>query len=363
METDYTAGPAARRGAAGAATSRILVTGGSGYIAGMLIRRLLAEGWQVHTTLRDLAREPALREALGAQHGVARDQLHCFQADLTRDAGWAEAAAGCSHLAHVASPLPTGVPRDANELIVPARDGALRALKAARDAGVQRVVMTSSVAAISYGHGPGDHRFTEADWTNLAAPGVPPYVQSKTIAEHAARDWVAREGGGLAFCTVNPSVVLGPVASADYSASVVIVQSLLQGRIPALPRVGFGIVDVRDVVELHCRALTAPGMAGERFIACGGFTWLRDIAAVLREDLGADARRVPTWQLPDWSVRLLAKVSPLVRSAASELGTARHQDAGHAREVLGWVPRPPREAIVATARDLIRLGVVQPARR
>lgn len=338
---------------------RVLVTGGSGYIAGVLIRKLLAAGWQVNTTVRDLAREPALRQRLGADAGDARDQMRFFAADLMHDAGWAEAAAGCSHLAHLASPLPAGVPRDANELIVPARDGALRALKAARDAGVHRVVMTSSVAAIAYGHGPGEHRFTEGDWTNLSAPDVPPYVQSKTVAERAARDWVAREGGGLAFCTVNPSVVLGPVASADYSASVVIVQSLLQGRIPALPRIGFGVVDVRDVAELHWRALTAPDMADERFIACGGFLWLREIAAVLREELGADARRVPTLQLPDWSVRLVARFSPLVRNAASELGTSRHQDASHARAVLGWEPRATREAILASARDLIALGVVR----
>jgi len=336
------------------APPRILVTGGSGYIAGVLIRQLLGAGWQVHATVRDPRREPALRQWLGVG---SSEQLRCFAADLMRDTGWAEAAAGCSHLAHVASPLPVGVPRDANDLIVPARDGALRALKAARDAGVQRVVMTSSVAAIAYGHGPGEHRFTEADWTRLETPGIPPYVQSKTIAERAARDWVAREGGGLEFCTVNPSVVLGPVASSDYSASVVIVKSLLQGRIPALPHIGFGIVDVRDVAELHWRVLTAPGMADERFIACGGFLWLREIAAILRAELGDEARKVPTLHMPDWAVRLLARVSPAVRAAASELGTARHQDASHAREVLGWVPRAPREAIVKTARDLIALGL------
>jgi dihydroflavonol-4-reductase len=342
-----------------ASTPRILVSGGSGYIAGVLIRQLLAAGWQVNTTVRDLAREPALRRLLGADKDDAREQLRFFAADLMFDAGWTEAATGCSHLAHVASPLPAGVPRDANELIVPARDGALRALKAARDTGVQRVVMTSSVAAVAYGHGPGEHRFTERDWTRLEVPGIPAYVQSKTVAERAARDWVAREGGGIEFCTVNPSVVLGPVASADYSASVVLVRSLLEGRIPALPRIGFGIVDVRDVAELHWRALTAPGMVDERFIACGGFHWLREIAAVLRAELGEQARRVPTLQLPDWAVRLLAQVSPTVRAAASELGTVRHQDASHARERLGWVPRPPREAIVATARDLIALGVVR----
>jgi dihydroflavonol-4-reductase len=336
-------------------TPRVLVTGGSGYIAGVLIRQLLANGWQVNTTVRDLRREPGLRQLLGVGAG---EQLRCFAADLMADAGWAEAAAGCSHLAHVASPLPVGVPQDANELIVPARDGALRALKAARDAGVQRVVMTSSVAAIAYGHGPGEHRFTKDDWTRLETPGIPPYIQSKTVAERAARDWVAREGGGLEFCTVNPSVVLGPVASADYSASVVIVKSLLRGKVPALPNIGFGVVDVRDVAELHWLALTAPGMADERFIACGGFLWLREIAAILRAELGEQANRVPTLQMPDWAVRLLAKVSPTVRAAASELGTARHQDATHARERLGWVPRPPREAIVKTARDLIALGAV-----
>lgn len=336
--------------------SRILVTGGTGYIAGVLIRQLLAAGWQVHTTVRDLKRGPALRKLLGVEAGDER--LRCFAADLLHDAGWAAAAAGCSHVAHLASPLPAGVPRDANDLITPARDGALRALKAARDAGVQRFVMTSSVAAIAYGHGPGEHRFTEDDWTRLETPGIPAYVQSKTIAERAARDWVAREGGGIEFCTVNPSVVLGPVASADYSASVVIVQSLLQGHVPALPHIGFGIVDVRDVAELHWRALTAPGMADERFIACGGFLWLREVAAILRAELGEQARKVPTLSLPDWSVRLLAKFSPLVRNAAGELGTVRHQDSSHAREVLGWAPRPGREAIVATARDLIALGVV-----
>jgi len=336
------------------ASPRILLTGGTGYIAGVLIRQLLAAGWQVHTTVRDLAREPALRGLLGVAPGD--EQLRCFRAGLLHDAGWAEAAAGCSHVAHLASPLPPGVPRDANELIVPARDGALRALKAARDAGVRRVVMTSSVAAIAYGHGPGEHHFTERDWTRLETPGIPAYVQSKTIAERAARDWVAREGGGLEFCTVNPSVVLGPVASADYSASVFLVQSLLQGKLPALPRIGFGVVDVRDVAELHWSALNAPGMAGERFIACGGFTWLRDAAALLREELGDQARRVPTRPLPDWVARLLAKVSPTVRAAASELGVVRHQDSTHARDVLGWVPRPPREAILASARDLIALA-------
>jgi dihydroflavonol-4-reductase len=336
--------------------STILVTGGSGYIAGELIRRLLEQGWQVHATVRDLGRAPALRALLG---GAGEDRLRFFAAELGADAGWREAAAGCSHVAHVASPLPLTQPRLADELIVPARDGALRVLAAARDAGARRVVMTSSVAAIAYGHGPGDHHFTEADWTNLDAPGLAAYVQSKTVAERAARDWMAREGGGLEFCTINPSVVLGPVASADYSASVSIVQSLLEGRMPALPDIGFGVVDLRDVAELHLRALTAPDMAGERFIACAGFLKLRELAAILRAGLGERARRVPTLELPDWVVRLAAPFSPLVRAAANELGSARHHANAHARERLGWTPRPQRESILQCAEDLFRLGRVR----
>jgi dihydroflavonol-4-reductase len=331
--------------------STILVTGGSGYIAGELIRRLLELGWQVHATVRDLGRAPAARRLLG---GAGEDRLRFFAAELMADAGWREAAAGCSHVAHVASPLPVAQPRSADELIVPAREGALRVLRAARDAGAERVVMTSSVAAIAYGHGPGEHHFTEADWTQTEAPGLSPYVLSKTEAERAAR-----EGGGLAFCTINPSVVLGPVVSADYSASVTIVQQLLKGAIPALPDIGFGVVDLRDVADLHLRALTAPGMAGERFIACAGFLKLREVAAILRAGLGERARRVPTRELPDWVVRLAAPFSPLVRAAATELGSIRHCDASHARDRLEWLPRPQQESILQCAEDLIALGRVK----
>ena len=244
-------------------TDSVLVYGGSGHIAGFLIRQLVAEGWTVHTTVRSPFKEDAVRQLLA----VNDTRLKLFAADLNADAGWTEAMAGCSHLAHLASPLPSGIPKDANELIVPARDGALRALRAAKAAGVRRFVMTSSVAAISYGHGRGVHQFTGADWTLLDKPGISAYVQSKTIAGRAARDWVTKEGAGIEFCSINPSVVLGPVWSRDYSASVVAVQKLLGGSMRALPDIGFGVVDVRDVADLHVRALTAPGMAGERFIA------------------------------------------------------------------------------------------------
>ena len=333
----------------------VLVSGGSGYIAGFLIRQLVAEGWMVHATVRSLDKESAVRQLLA----VDNDRLRLFAADLNADAGWAEAAAGCSHVAHVASPLPIGVPKDANELIVPARDGALRALRAAKAAGVKRFVMTSSVAAISYGRGRGVHHFTEADWTQLDKPGISPYIQSKTIAERAARDWVAKEGAGIEFCTINPSVVLGPVWSRDYSASVSLVKNLLNGSMRACPDFGFGVVDVRDVADLHVRALEAPGMAGERFIASGRFMKLREVADVLRAELGAQAAQVTTRDVPDWLVRVAALFNPLARAVVGELGSVRHQDASHAKAVLGWATRPVEQSILDSARSLIALGLVK----
>lgn len=336
-------------------TKTVLVSGGSGYIAGFLIRQLVAEGWTVHATVRGLARESALRKLLA----VDDSRLRFFVADLGADAGWAEAMAGCSHAAHVASPLPAGVVRDADEVIGPARDGALRALRAAKAAGVRRFVMTSSVAAIAYGRGKGSHSFTEAEWTDPDYPGASAYVRSKTIAERAARDWVAAEGGDIEYCTVNPSLVVGPVMSPDYSASVLVVKRLLDGSLPALPDIGFALVDVRDVADLHVRALEAPNMAGERFIASGPYLKLRAVADVLRAGLGEAARRVPTRRAPDILVRIVALFDPQVRAVVDQLGTVRRMDASHAEAVLGWKPRAIEESIVDTARSLIELGIVK----
>ena len=336
-------------------TDRVLVSGGSGYIAGFLIRQLVAEGWMVHTTIRNLAREAEVRKLLK----VDDSRLSFFTADLTHDAGWAEAMAGCSHVAHVASPVPARAVEDPEELIVPARDGALRALRAAKSAGAKRFVMTSSVASIAYGRGRGVHTFTEADWTPPDYPGAPPYVRSKTIAERAARDWVAREGADIEFCTVNPAFVLGPVWSRDYSSSITVVKKLLEGALRGCPDLGFGVVDVRDVADIHVRMLTARNMAGERFIASGSFMKLIEIARILKAHLGKRAHKVPTRVLPDLLVRFAALFDPLVKAAVGELGSVRNLDASHAREVLGWVARPAEESIIDTARSLIELGIVK----
>lgn len=337
-------------------TQTVLVTGGTGYIAGELIAQLLAKGYLVHTTVRNAARSaPVLR----VRWPDAGDRLRVFQADLVSDAGWAEANAGCTMVAHVASPIPATAPKDEMELIGPAREGTLRALRFARDAGVQRFVQTSSTAAIAYGHGRGTYTFTEADWTDIDHPDAYPYVKSKTIAERAARAWVADEGGALEFVSVNPGMVLGPVASSDFSASVELVKQLLDGSMPMAPDLGFPIVDVRDIADLHLRALETPGLAGERFLGAGPFLKALEVAAILRERLGTRARKAPTRAMPDWLVSALALVNAEVRGIRGELGKVRNIDSSHARERLGWTMRPVADTIADTGESLIEHGVVK----
>jgi nucleoside-diphosphate-sugar epimerase len=296
-------------------------------------------------------------KAGGAEAG---DRVSFFAADLENDAGWREAVAGCDYVLHVASPFPPGAPKHEDELIVPAREGALRVLRAARDAGVKRVVLTSSFAAIGYGHPPRTTPFTEDDWTNLNGGDVTAYPKSKTIAERAAWDFIAREGGALELSVVNPVAVLGPVLGTDYSTSILLMQRMLDGAMPGCPRLSFGIVDVRDVADLHLRAMTAPAAKGERFLAvAGGFMSIREIAKVLKERMGAAARRVPTRQLPNWLVRLAALRDPAVRLIVPELGKPKSATNEKARRVLGWAPRSNEEAIVASAESLARLGVLK----
>lgn len=332
---------------------RVLVTGGSGYIAGYLIRALVAKGWQVNTTVRSLTREAEVRGWLD----VPAESLRFFAADLENDAGWAEAMAGCTHVAHVASPFPAGAPSD-DELIVPAREGALRALRFAKAAGVGRVVLTSSVAAIAYGHK--DVRpYTEADWTDVTAPGVGAYIKSKTIAERAARDWMRDHGDGMEFVSVNPSAVLGPLLSDDFSTSIQFISRLMDGSVPGTPRLGFAVVDVRDLAELHVLALETPGIDGERFIAAGKFYWMRDVAEILRTGLGRQARKVPRRGIPDFVVRLLAIFDPTIRQVTGEIGRLRAVDPAHTASRLGWWTRREQETILDTARSLLERGIVK----
>ncbi len=340
--------------------STVLVTGGSGFIAAHAILQLLAAGHQVRTTVRHLNREADVRAMLKRGGAESAAALTFAAADLETDAGWPQAVAGCDYVLHIASPFPPSVPKDENELIVPAREGALRLLRAARDAGVKRVVLTSSFAAIGYGHEPKPAPFNESDWTDTNGDDVQPYVKSKTLAERAAWDFMAREGRALELSVVNPLGVFGPELSPDYSTSILIVQRLMDGSLPGCPQLYFGVVDVRDVVDLHLRAMTAPEAKGERFLAVAGdFLSMRDIALILKKRLGAAARRVPTRQLPNWVVRLAAWRDPAVRQILPELGKPKNATSEKARRVLGWKPRPAEEAIVATAESLVSLNLLR----
>jgi nucleoside-diphosphate-sugar epimerase len=330
----------------------VLVTGGSGFIGSHTILDLLGAGYRVRTTVRSPEREATVRELLGAQ---SADSLSFAIADLTSDAGWGEAVSGCDFVLHLASPFPLGPPKHEDDLIVPAREGALRVLAAARDARVKRVVMTSSFAAIGYGTTPRDRPFTEEDWSNPDGDGVSAYAKSKTLAERAAWDFIGREGGGLELSVVNPVGVFGPALGSDISTSLQLVKRLLDGAMPGLPRVSFGIVDVRDVADMHRRAMTEPAAAGERFLAVAGeFMTVAEIAAVLRERMGDDAKKVPTRVLPNWLVRLVSRFDSSVKQIVPELGKVKEASNEKAKQTLGWSPRSNEEAIVATAESLLR---------
>lgn len=326
----------------------VLVTGGSGFLGGWCVAELLRRGHSVRTTVRDLSREPEVR----ARVRDLPNELSVVAANLLDDAGWEDAVAGCDHVLHVASPFPLVQPKDPDELIVPAREGTLRVLRAALGAGVSRIVVTSSVAAVG-GSAKGSGRLLgESDWTDLDDPTLTPYARSKTIAERAAWDLVEGEGETKRLAVVNPGAILGPVASTDRSPSLEVVQRLLSGM-PGAPRIGFNLVDVRDVADLQIRAMTDAGAGGKRLIAVSSFEWMADVARVLRERLGPDADKVPKRSVPNLVVRAMGLFDPSVRSIVGQLGRKQEYSSKQAEELLGWSPRPIEETIVDCARSMV----------
>lgn len=335
------------------ATQPILVTGGSGFVGGHVILQLLEAGHSVRTTVRKLAREPEVRAMLAANGVDPGDRLRFFAADLESDAGWAEAVAGCDYVQHVASPFPLNQPRDEQDLIRPAVEGTLRVLRAARDAGVKRVVVTSSFAAIGYGHGRRKAAYTEADWTEVNGPAVQPYMKSKTLAERAAWNFVAGEGNGLELAVVNPVGIFGPALGNDLSTSIELVKQMMTGKIPGTPNLYFGVIDVRDVASLQILAMTDPAARNERFLAVGGKSLsLHEMAVILHDGLGT---RVPR-RLPDWLIRTLALFNPMAREAVPRLGIKSEASNAKAKS-LGWQPRSNEEAILASGESLRKLGL------
>jgi nucleoside-diphosphate-sugar epimerase len=332
-------------------SQRVLVTGGSGYLATWVIAELLNASWSVRTTLRSPGRAEEVRRAV-ARIADHPERLSFATADLTDDAGWPEAVAGCRFVLHVASPFPPAQPSDPDELIVPAREGTLRVLRAALDAGAERIVVTSSTAAVDRARGEEPGRvLSEQDWTDPGNPRLSPYVRSKTIAERAAWELVEQRGARERLAVVNPGAILGPVVGEDDSFSLDLVSRLLKGE-PAAPRLGYSIVDVRDVARLELLAMTEPAAAGRRFIAVAGFVWMGEIAKLLRAELGSQARRVPRFEAPNLLVRLIGRFDASVRSIVPLLGLRTDYSADRARELLGWRPRPVDETVIDCGRSL-----------
>lgn len=338
----------------------VLVTGGSGFIGAHCILQLLAGGYRVRTTVRSLKREPDVRAMLTVGGAEPGSELSFVAADLNSDAGWVDAVKDCTYVLHVASPLPPSVPKDEDELIIPARNGTLRVLRAARHAGVNRVVLTSSFGAIGYGQPEQSAPFDERNWTNVDGNDVAPYIKSKTLAERAAWDYLASKGGSLEMAAIQPVVVFGPVLGPDYSTSILMVQRLMARALPGCPKLYFGAVDVRDVADLHLRAMTHPAAKGERFLATAGdFITMLDLAKILKRRMGPAAARVPVRQIPDWIVRLVALRDRAAKIIVPELGKRRNATSDKARRVLGWEPRSTEDAIAATAESLVRLGLLK----
>ncbi|APR37582.1 epimerase [Paraburkholderia sp. SOS3] len=338
---------------------QVLVTGGTGFIAQHCMLALLNDGYRVRTTVRSLAREAEVRANLRTGGVEAGERLSFVAADLGRDDGWAEAAAGCTYVMHGASPTPTGNQTSDEEWTRPAVDGNVRVLRAARDAGVRRVVLTSAFGAICAGHGPMTRPFNETDWSDLTSKHVWPYQKSKTLSERAAWDFVAREGQGLELSAINPVTVLGPVLGADYSHSIRLIKNILEGQ-PGNPKLNSGFVDVRDVADLHLRAMTHEAARGERFLAIAGESmWLADLAGVLKQRMGPLADKVSTRVLPNAVVRLGALKDPALRGAVPLLGLVLNATSEKAMRLLGWSPRSREDAIVATAESLARLGLLR----
>lgn len=336
----------------------VLVTGGTGFIAQHCMLALLDKGYRVRTTIRSPHREAEVREHLRVGGVEAGDRLSFVSADLNDDMGWPEAVAGCAYVIHGASPTPSGEQTREEDWIEPAVNGNLRVLRAARDAGVRRVVLTSAFGAIGVGHKP-DHRrpFDETDWSDLGGT-VAPYQKSKTLSERAAWDFIAKEGNGLELTSVNPVAVYGPVLGADYSHSIRLITNMLNGQ-PGCLNVNSCCVDVRDVADLHIRAMIDPAAKGERFLATVGESlWMIEVAQLLRQRLGSAAAKVSTDVWPDEQVRIAAETNAQLKAVVPLLNYDMNATGKKAERLLGWAPRSREEAIISCAESLVRLGLL-----
>jgi nucleoside-diphosphate-sugar epimerase len=341
----------------------VLVTGGSGFVGTHCIIALLNAGYRVRTTVRALSKSSVVKASL-LNGGIAEssfDRLFFIAADLTKDDNWDQAVADCTYVLHVASPFPPHFPKNENDLIIPAREGTIRVLKAAKVAGVKRVVVTSSIAAISSGHPPQSTPFTEESWTIISHKDVSPYEKSKTLAERAAWDFIkSSEGAGLELSVVNPVGIFGPALNNDISSSLIITTRILKGDPPGCPNLSFGVVDVRDVASLHLLAMTNPAAAGERFLAVAPpHMSMQDMAITLKKRVPDLAKKTSTRKLPDFLLKILSLFDAEVAQVVPHLSKKVESTNEKAKRVLGWEPRSREDAVVAAAESLAKLGLAK----
>jgi dihydroflavonol-4-reductase len=334
----------------------VLITGVSGFIAKHCAVEMLRAGYGVRGTVRSQKRADEVRATLAPRADTTR--LEFVQADLESDAGWDAAVTGCAHVLHVASPFPATQPRDDQDLIRPAVEGTLRVMRAAAAAGVQRLVQTSSMVAVMYGH-PQDRAapFTESDWTILESPGLTAYAKSKTLAERAGRDFAQQHREGFHYSSVNPGFVLGPALDRDIGTSADVIRMFLKGKYPGAPRLKMPCVDVRDIARMHRLALEVDAPTGGRYLGVADTLWLVEVGRAIREQLGRAARKVPGRELSDWMVKLVALFDGAARQAVPDLGKDIRVDNDVTRRRLGIEFIPARDAAVATAKSLIELGL------
>jgi nucleoside-diphosphate-sugar epimerase len=339
----------------------VLVTGGTGFVGSHCVLQLLQRGYEVRTTLRSMGRKGEVIDMMKAGGITSFDRLTFIETDLMKDHNWDEAVKDCTYVLHVASPIYSTLPKDENEMIRPAVDGTLRVLKAARNAGVKRVVVTSNFGAVGYSHKDPNTTITEAEWTDPNQKDLSSYSRSKVMAERAAWDFINKDGGGLELSVANPVFILGPSLGPDMPSGFDILKHLLDGSIKAVPNIPFSIVDVRDLADLHIRAMTNPNAKGQRFIAmAGGKISMPDIARLLKNKMPEVAKKVSTRILPDWVIYAAALFNGQAKQAAHLLKIVRNTSSANAARVLGWRPSANNEeAILAATESMIKFGIVK----
>ena len=336
---------------------KVLLTGITGFLGSHTAIKLLEKGYHVTGTMRSLDREDEI-QAIIHKHAGQTGALELAEADLLDDAIWSQLTAEKDYVMHIASPFPRTLPKNDEELVRPAKEGTLNILRSASRNGVKKVVLTSSTGAVYMGQKPGQRRrtFNEEDWTDPTnLKDTTPYFRSKTIAERAAWDFMENESHGMQMAVICPSLILGPILEKDFGTSANVVIKILQGAMPAVPKIGFGVVDVRSVADLHILAMEQDAANGQRFIGTAGYRTFKEIAKVLK---GAyPKRKIPQGELPDFIVRLVSNFDTSLKPILVGLGSRRELDFSKAVNTLSWKPISPDQAILACAESVLEHGL------